>query len=60
MIFRNGKYLLDDVNGEVRMECKVSGNPEFCAYLNSLSPYDDYSLHECAMERYIYKKLIFA
>jgi AP-3 complex subunit mu len=47
---RLGNYVTEEVNGEIKMNCKVSGMPEFNVYLQQPHPFNDFSVHECLYE----------
>lgn len=51
-MFRNGKYIIEEINGEVKMDCNLSGTPELFIFLNQPISFNDYSVHEILLNRY--------
>ena len=46
VVDKNGRYLVEEINGEIKMDCNLSGTPELYIYLNQPIAFSDYSVHE--------------
>ncbi|CAK91642.1 unnamed protein product (macronuclear) [Paramecium tetraurelia] len=48
---KNGRILMEEINGEIKVDCNLSGIPELYVFLNQPKQFDDYSVHECLLQK---------
>ena len=49
---KNNQYLHQNINGEIKVNCQLSGNPEINVFLNIPNNFYDYAIHDCLFDRY--------
>ncbi|CAD8190721.1 unnamed protein product [Paramecium octaurelia] len=48
---KNGRILMEEINGEIKVDCNLSGLPELYVFLNQPNQFNDYSVHECLLQK---------
>jgi AP-3 complex subunit mu len=43
--------VFEEINGEIKMDCNLSGVPEIFIFLSQSTSFNDYSVHECLLPR---------
>lgn len=51
VIDKNGRALVEEINGEIKVDCNLSGTPELFVFLNQTNQFTDYTVHECLLNR---------
>ncbi|CAD8112881.1 unnamed protein product [Paramecium primaurelia] len=48
---KNGRILIEEINGEIKVDCNLSGVPELFVFLNQTNQFNDYTVHECLLQK---------